>query len=185
MIFVDTYLWLLQENPLSVKIVTSFIQMAFADFIAQQIESSFKQVKVFNFNVQRWLTMCVWAVWIQTPVQHWYYLTFLLESNGVLINVGIDQIIWTPITNGAFLYYSGWMNGKDALRAIKYVKKNILSVYKTSCWIWPFVLFVQLYFFSIHVGTIFNLIVGFFWSIILSYIQNRSLQKSIIEQNKK
>ena len=178
MSFLETYLWYLEESPLAVKIVTSFIQMALADIFAQQIEHSFKQVKTYSVNIERWLTMCIWACCIQTPIQHWYYLTFLSESNGILMNVGIDQIIWTPIINSTVLYYSGCMNGKDALRSLKYVRSNIIQVYKTSCCVWPIVLFLQLYFFSMHVGFIFNLIVGFFWAIILSYIQNKFLHKS-------
>ena len=189
--FVDSYLVKLNESPISVKIVTGFVQMAVADFIAQQVDNRNKGRSFGSIDIQRWLIMCTWVVAIAVPVMHWYYNNILEVyfskggMEGLVMKVAVDQLIWSPIINCIFLYYSAVMNGKDMFRAFKHVQKNILSVYLTSLLIWPLCMFIQFSYFNVHEGMIFNLFVGFFWSIILCLLQNRSSQKSAITADAK
>jgi hypothetical protein len=171
---------LLSKNPYKTKVITSFIIMGAGDVICQLLENKNKKSKN-TINLKRTLKQASFA-FLLTPYLHFQYNViipkyFAVGKYQILKIILYDQTVNAVVCISAFFLYMDFLN-KEGVFNIKTDQSNdqfyeklkvgLIGNYK----IWPFASLANFTIIPIHYRVFFANIVGLFWNIYLSYLQN-------------
>ena len=89
-----------------------------------------------------------------------------------LFSVVGDQLLFTPPLMTSFLFLNDFLLNWNVKSAINNVREKLWRGLKTNWTVWPPVQFINFTLIPVHFRVLFVNIVGLFWSIYLSYLQN-------------
>ena len=127
----------------------------------------------------------MWYTSIQIPIQHWYYTNVIEEYtpsegiHGAILKAAVDQLTFSPFIIALFIYYNSCMNGKDAMRALKQVRRTFFTIYMTSIMVWPVILTCAFLFFDVNTAMVVNIVANLFWNIFLCFYDSRNQNKGL------
>lgn len=188
----DSYLNVLEANPLAVKSVTAGVILGAADLSGQAIQqfmaakgeqdSDMTGVKSNGgIDIARFLRFAFFGLILQAPWNHFYYL-FL---DGVLpptpdpftlttgIKVFIDQFIQAPIFTVIIFAFLGTLEGKSRDEIKKQLDDDYVDTMLANWKLWVPATVVNIAFCPPILRVLFLNVVFFFWSIFLSLKLNK------------
>lgn len=127
----------LEEKPLLMKGMTSFMGFLLGDIMAQTLIE-----KSGPYDPIRTARFASFGFLVHGTSSHWFYgnLDKLIPGTGaaaVASKVGIDQLIWNPIFGCMFFGYMGVLEGEGLGGAYKKIKRDLLTQVTGSWTVWP------------------------------------------------
>ncbi|KAL7469697.1 hypothetical protein ACHAXS_009953 [Conticribra weissflogii] len=176
----DSYLSVLEANPLAVKSVTAGVILGAADLSGQAIQQLMKKSDG-GIDIARFLRFAFFGLILQAPWNHFYYL-FL---DGVLpptpdpftlttgIKVFIDQFIQAPIFTVIIFAFLGTLEGKSKDEIKKQLDDDYVDTMLANWKLWVPATVVNIAFCPPILRVLFLNVIFFFWSIFLSLKLNK------------
>jgi len=135
----DSYLAVLESDPLPTKAVTSLLGFLIGDLLTQ-----FFIDKDSEYNPVRTLRMAAFGLLIHGPTGHWFYgkldgAIVGTSAKVVASKVAIDQCLWNPIFGVMFLGFMGITTGLGVDGTITKIKNDLYTACTGSLKVWPIV----------------------------------------------
>lgn len=173
--FIKNYTTLLKTKPILTRSLSAFTISLTGDFICQYIESKIDKMNFTEtFNLKRSLNLAIFSSTFVTPAMHFWYQYLARTFPGTSFKVVLkkfvfDRLIFPPPLVLSFFVSQTLMNGGSWEDVKIRVRKNYINVMKMNLLIWPAAIFVNFRFVPLDFQVLYSNIVGFFWSIYLSY----------------
>jgi peroxisomal membrane protein 2 len=177
--FIVWYLELLNKFPISTKMLTSAFVQFCGSIVAQKFVLKVKKIdwhSVFKFTCTGALCSPLSHFWYQTHDSIMKTLDPILQiiqkqygiPLGQMVSLGLDQLVFAPFLNCVFMAYLAIFDGEP--KNISHnIKRDLWPTLKKSWMVWPFASYVNLNYVPSQLRVLFANMVGFFWSIYLSY----------------
>lgn len=177
---ISWYSNLLSKRPYSTKVITSFIIMGAGDVICQLLENK-KAKSNKTINLKRTLKQASFS-FLLTPYLHFQYNViipkyFAVGSYKIIKIILYDQTVNAVVCILGFFLYMDFLNREGVFKTssnqsndqfYEKFKVGLIGNYK----IWPLSQVVNFTIIPPHYRVFFANIVGLFWNIYLSYLQN-------------
>jgi len=133
----NRYNELLDEKPLLMKGLTSFVGFALGDILAQLFIQ-----KSDPFDFARLARLASFGFLVHGTTSHWFYGKLDGKIPGtsakvVFTKVFIDQVLWNPIFGIMFFGYIGALEGKGVQYVIDKTKNDLVNAVTGSWKVWP------------------------------------------------
>lgn len=166
------YTYLLSNYAVPTKAVTTSVLAVIGDLIAQRISVP---ADAFEWDRQRTFAIGLWGLVFMGPVLHAWYAILNRTISGkfsVIKKVVLDQILFAPMFNSAFLFGTGLLEKKP----LESVRRTWSLKFKDSMianWmIWPFAQAINFQFIPRTYQVVFVNFVALLWNAILTYISH-------------
>ncbi|KAL1512889.1 hypothetical protein ABEB36_002395 [Hypothenemus hampei] len=160
---------------LSTNIISSGVLMWLGDVCQQEIE--FRQGKLEKrYDYARMSRMFIVGLGLG-PVHHYYYLYIAKilpkrDLSTVLIKIGLDQFIVSPLCIVGFFYSMGALEQKPLQKMNEEIYKKFINVYVMDWCIWVPTQFLNFYFIPVKFQVFYINAVTMFYNIFLSFIKH-------------
>lgn len=176
---IEWYLRLLSKFPIATKMVTSAIVQFLGSLTAQKFILKLPKIdwhSVFKFVATGALVAPASHYWFQILDAIMQKLHPILEAvrkeTGVpakqMVSLGLDQLMWAPVLNCIFMSWLAIFDNQPD-KIVYNIKRDLWPTMTKSWMVWPFASFVNLNYVPPELRVLFGNLVGFFWSIYLSY----------------
>jgi len=127
----------LEEKPLLMKALTSFVGFALGDILAQLFIQ-----KNENFDYARLFRLASFGFLIHGTSSHWFYGMLDGKIPGtsakvVATKVFIDQVLWNPIFGVMFFSYVALLEAKGLQYVVDKTRNELLTQVTGSWKVWP------------------------------------------------
>ena len=166
------------DRPYRTKMATAGIIFAGADTFCQKIIEKKPDKK---FDYRRLINMVLIGTFMSAPISHLWYckwgnkLGAKLTTNSKLqpwVAMGLDQVLYTPVTLTMFLFMNQYAKDFSVLKAINNVREKLWRGMVANWKVWPPLVWINFALVPIHFRVLFVNVFGFFWTIYLTYLQN-------------
>eukprot|EP01111_Echinosteliopsis_oligospora_P002279 TRINITY_DN1333_c0_g1_i1.p1 TRINITY_DN1333_c0_g1~~TRINITY_DN1333_c0_g1_i1.p1 ORF type:complete len:185 (-),score=39.67 TRINITY_DN1333_c0_g1_i1:51-605(-) len=176
-LFWQPYVSSLERRPLLTKAATASTLMAVGDGLSQFLEKKPK------YDFARTGRMALIGFAMSGPLMHgWYKVLDRLvpgapTTQNTIKKIAADQLLFTPLSLGAFLTLLPVLEGKNTEQVKDRIKSDYKPILLTNWSVWPFVQFVNFKYIPVDQRVLFVTILGIFWNAYLSYMGNRNANK--------
>ena len=128
---------LLDEKPLLMKALTSFVGFALGDILAQIYIQ-----KTSPFDFKRLFRLASFGFLVHGTTSHWFYGMLDGKIPGtsakvVATKVFIDQVLWNPCFGVMFFSYVALLEAKGIQYVVDKVQNELLTSVTGSWKVWP------------------------------------------------
>ena len=183
--FLNWYTKMLIEKPYTTKCITSFITFGAGDVICQTIEKKSNKNKTFDY--MRAFRQASFGV-IMTPYLHLQFNViipkyFATGKLPILKILAYDQTVNAAVFIFAFFTYIDYFTGVDIKTSLSNTLVKFPSTIVANWQLWPAAQVINFTVMPPAYRVFFANIVGVFWNVYLSYVQNVK-GKEMLEINK-
>lgn len=173
----QTYMNLLQTNPLTTKMITVGTVSSLSDMTAQLLQGT----SVSSLDVYRSFTMFMVGCFLTAPMYHVLYARlekkFPLASRYInrYIHLAVDQLIAIPVWTLLFFVFLAVLRGHhDVLLVVRYIGDHFLTVVLTSWIIYPFLQYLNFSFVPGDARVLVLTAISFFFTVIVTLLTSSS-----------
>ncbi|OMJ78960.1 hypothetical protein SteCoe_21134 [Stentor coeruleus] len=172
---IKKYNGLLKKRPVLTRSITAFWISLTGDFACQYLESKLDNTKFSEiFTLKRSLNLAIFGFAVVTPGMHfWYqYLARTFPGTGfraVSMKFILDRVLIPPPLVMGFFVSQTLMNGGSWEDVKSRVQKNYLNALQMNLLVWPAAMIINFKYVPLDFQVLFSNVVGFFWSMYLSY----------------
>ena len=167
---------LLDDKPLLMKALTSFVGFAIGDILAQVF------IQKGEFDFARLFRLASFGFLVHGTTSHWFYglLDGAIPGKGavpVFSKVFIDQVLWNPIFGVMFFSYVALLELKGADYVVDKVKNELLTQVTGSWKVWPLAHAINFRFIPSNQRVLYINSIQIGYNCFLSIISNRDAPK--------
>lgn len=165
------------DKPYRTKMITAGLIFGTADAVCQHFLE-----KTNQFNYRRLFNMIFYGTFISAPLAHLWYCKVasnicskVTTSRKLLpwVSMAADQVLYTPISLSAFLFMNEYLKDFKSLKALKNVREKFKDGMIANFKLWPPLVLINFALIPVQLRVLFINTFGFFWTIYLSYLQNK------------
>ncbi|KAJ8599436.1 hypothetical protein CTAYLR_007999 [Chrysophaeum taylorii] len=163
----------LEENPLLIKGLTSFVGFTLGDILAQLFIE-----KKGPYDPVRTARLASFGFLVHGTTSHWFYGVLDGKIPGttagaVASKVAIDQILWNPIFGVMFFGYMGILEGSGIEGTILKIKRDLITQVTGSWTVWPLAHAINFKFVPNQQRVLYINTIQIFYNCFLSIVGNR------------
>eukprot|EP01112_Ceratiomyxa_fruticulosa_P010589 TRINITY_DN2811_c0_g1_i1.p1 TRINITY_DN2811_c0_g1~~TRINITY_DN2811_c0_g1_i1.p1 ORF type:complete len:217 (-),score=47.88 TRINITY_DN2811_c0_g1_i1:122-772(-) len=182
----QTYLRLLNSNPVLTKMVTMTTLMAAGDVMAQKIENRQTNKPV---DFVRTLRFAGVGFCFSGPLLHlWYkalekYVGGGNSTSSVVKKILLDQLVFTPPSFMGFVAVLGTLEGKKPEQIVNKIQQDMWNVLKVNWIIWPAAQYINFRFVPVDLRVLFVGAISLGWNSFLSSAVNNKQTDGVQNEN--
>lgn len=176
---------LLKTSPVLTRSTTAFFISFTGDCLCQYLESRMEGKKFSEyFTFKRSFNLAIFGFGVVTPTLHFWYQFLARRFPGtsfkpVAIKFCLDRFLLPPPLVMGFFVSQTLMNGGSWKDVEDRVEKNYFKALKMNLLVWPAAMIVNFKFVPLDFQVLYSNVIGFFWSIYLSYAIHKHKLKDL------
>ncbi|KAA8493947.1 Protein SYM1 [Porphyridium purpureum] len=163
-----------RDKPLLTKVSVALVLNMIGDILAQYLTRDSGPSSgrgSFRLNLRRTLEVGLIAAVVIAPNLHgWYlFLNRAIPSGNVVQMVLLDQLVFAPYLNSAFMLALGALNGKKPAQIRRTIKDRLWPTMLMNWQLWPAAQALNFMFVPPDFQVLCVNLTAFVWSVLLSY----------------